>query len=105
MNNVDRIDVKTNYLKYLNNDWFTIDPVTKKIKKDKEFYPIISFGVKENQNNFKNGYITTITDCFIWLTTYYKEIHYDNINDLYGTININLYFDAREKWKFISKIY
>ena len=104
MNNVDEIKVKTNYLKYLNNDWFTIDPITKKIKKDKEFYPIISFGVKENQNNFNNGFITTITDCFQWLTLFHKQIIYEDINNIYGTIKINLNFEAREKWSFTPKI-
>jgi hypothetical protein len=104
MNNVDEIEVKTDYLKYLNNDWFTIDPITKKIKKDKEFYPIISFGVKENQNSFSNGFITTITDCFQWLTLFHKQIIYEDINNIYGTIKINLNFEAREKWSFTPKI-
>jgi hypothetical protein len=103
MNNVDEIEVKTDYLKYLNNDWFTIDPLTGKKKKDKNFYPIIRFGVKENENNFKNGFITTIGDCFQWLTTFHKKINVGDISNLYGTININLNFEAREKFNFTPK--
>jgi hypothetical protein len=104
MNNVDRIDVKTDYLKYLNNDWFTIDPKTGKKMKDKHFYPIIRFGVKENNNNFRNKAITTLTDCFQWLTLFHKKINFGDISNIYGTININLDFEAREKFKFTPKI-
>jgi len=104
MNNVDEIEVKTDYLKYLNNDWFTIDPATGKKIKNKEHYPIIRFGVKENENNFKNGVITTIGDCFQWLTIFHKKIIVGDVTNLYGTININLNFETREKWKFTPKI-
>jgi hypothetical protein len=103
MNNVDEIEIKTDYLKYLNNDWFTIDPKTGKKMKDKNFYPIIRFGVKENENNFKNRLITTISDCFQWLTMFHKKINVGDISNLYGTININLNFEAREIWKFTPK--
>jgi hypothetical protein len=103
MNNVDEIEVKKDYLRYLNNDWFIIDPLTGKKKKDKNYYPLIRFGVKENQNNFKNGAITTISDCFQWLTIFHKKINFGDITNLYGTININLNFEAREKFNFTPK--
>ena len=40
----------------------------------------------------------------MWKRSFHKKINYGDISNLYGTININLNFESRQKWNYTPKI-